>query len=515
MLLLGLGAMNLVFGDLNQDEGWYLYAARLIDEGQLPYQDFAFTQAPVLPFVYSVIQPLMERWGVAAGRLLSLALALATAFVAATLGRRLAPRGHGTFAFLMTWLLIAGCIYQSYFTTVVKTYSLCAFFMTFGFLALTSPGWVGAFGAGVLLVLAAGTRVSAGVLLPLVFACLLYRRRVFGNTAWMGFAVGAGLAAVLVFLPFLLVAPEATWFSLVQYHSSRSAGGFLPMLVFKAGFISRMVQAFFLPLALAVTLLILRWCGGLRPEKSADESPVPSLASLAWLSVAVVTAVHFSAPFPYEDYQCVIFPVFVAALSSAWVRAMAPVLPAERASPFVVGMLGVVLLLGVGSAFSSPINQDWFVRGRDRIWWRLKDRPDLMVLRQAGAWVRSHSKPSDLLLTQDTYLAVEAHRRVPRGLEMGPFSYYPEWSRKQAKQLHVLNRDMMRELLAAAPAPLAAFSGYGLSIRSPEISELPDVEQRALWSLVEQRYQEVLTVPHFGQAHTTLRLLERQAPQHR
>ena len=42
-------------GGLNQDEGWYLYAARLVGEGKLPYRDFFFTQGPVLPFIYSVL----------------------------------------------------------------------------------------------------------------------------------------------------------------------------------------------------------------------------------------------------------------------------------------------------------------------------------------------------------------------------------------------------------------------------------------------------------------------------
>ena len=40
-------------GALNQDEGWYLYAARLVSEGKTPYRDFFYTQAPVMPIVYA------------------------------------------------------------------------------------------------------------------------------------------------------------------------------------------------------------------------------------------------------------------------------------------------------------------------------------------------------------------------------------------------------------------------------------------------------------------------------
>ena len=39
------------WGAVNQDEGWYLYASRLVGEGKLPYRDFFFTQGPVLPMI--------------------------------------------------------------------------------------------------------------------------------------------------------------------------------------------------------------------------------------------------------------------------------------------------------------------------------------------------------------------------------------------------------------------------------------------------------------------------------
>ena len=33
-----LGAASVWMGGLNQDEGWYLYAANLVAEGKVPYQ---------------------------------------------------------------------------------------------------------------------------------------------------------------------------------------------------------------------------------------------------------------------------------------------------------------------------------------------------------------------------------------------------------------------------------------------------------------------------------------------
>ena len=70
-LYVALGALNLKWGDLNQDEGWYLYGARLVKEGRVPYRDFAFTQGPVMPYVYAHAQSWVDRWGVAGGRLVT------------------------------------------------------------------------------------------------------------------------------------------------------------------------------------------------------------------------------------------------------------------------------------------------------------------------------------------------------------------------------------------------------------------------------------------------------------
>mgnify|MGYP003586193107 CR=1 FL=1 len=518
-----LGAMNLYFGDLNQDEGWYLYAARQVHEGRLPYRDFAFTQGPMLPLVYSWAQPLVDRWGVAGGRLFSAALGFLAALAAAWLAARSSPRRTGSVAALLAFILIAANVYQSYFTTVVKTYALCMLFLTAGMLAASFAkvrwgGVVAVFLSGVLLALATGTRHSAGAALPVVFLWLVLKRKELGGARWFAFGLGGALGLAAVVVPFLWVAREPFWFAMVEYHSGRSAGGLLSALVYKAGFISRFVQAFFVPVCLGAALVAWRRlralpAGVVLPASAAPAGFGPAL----WWTGLAITMVHFAAPFPYEDYQVFVFPVLAAALAASTVRfVLRGEAAAERAAPngprqgaLSLGVLGIVFLASVAASFSSPINQSWFVRGRDRIWWKLKDQPALRQLQQVGAWVAEQAGFDTLLLTQDTYLAVEAGMSVPPGLEMGPFSYFPDLPRDRAERLHVLNREMLEALLAESPARLAAFSGYGLAIRSPEVAELPEEEQEALWRIVEGRYEEIARIRDFGQGFTTLRVLAR------
>ncbi|MBI2437982.1 MAG: hypothetical protein HYV36_04115 [Lentisphaerae bacterium] len=519
-----LAAANLYLGDLNQDEGWYLYAAGLVASGQWPYLDFAFSQGPVMPLIYGLFQPIIaaglpaiglaEVDGVAGGRLITALLGLMAAGLAARLAVRLASAELRAGAALAAFTLISVNVYQSYFFTVVKTYSLTAVLLLTGFLAL-AEGWTRRrawliFLSGVFLVLATGTRTSAGAVLPIVFLYLLLARRRQGYggqacrqappLAWFYFGLGATLATALVFLPFLVLAPEAFLYWVMQFHTLRHSGNGLMTLVYKVGFLSRVLSAYFVAFSIGSAVIFTKWLWrrGATPaaaDARADPSAGADLSRILWLSFSAISLIHFLAPFPYDDYQVFVFPLLAVALASAAVR-----LAGER----LVAWLGLSLLvISLGAACSSPLNQDWFIQGRDRIWWLVKDRSPLQKLRDTAELIRKETQPGDELLTQDPYLAVEANRKLPAGLEMGQFSYFPDLSDVQAATLHVFNRAGLERLLRTTEAPLAALSGYALAIQSPEVTPLTPADQALFTTIVSTRYELMTNVAHFGQASTT------------
>ncbi len=500
---LALGGANLFMGELNQDEGWYLYASRLVSEGQWPYRDFAFTQAPLLPLVYALAYPLIGEGGVGAGRALTLVLSLLAAGCAAGLARRLVARELAGWAALTAFTLAFVNVYQSYFGTVVKTYALCA-------LLLTAGAWVLAVArdrrslllhalAGLLLAGAAGTRISAGAMLPVVGLYLMWQRDRCGRASWLAFAVGGFAGLLLIFVPLLVAAPEAFRFFVLDYHSARSAGGLVEQLMLKAGCLSRVVQAYFRAVSLGVVLLLLGRVTG----RTGERDP---LRLTLWAGLGLMTMVHLSAPFPYDDYQVPLYPIFTALLAAGLASVMAPARPAIR----LTVVLGLLLLSGA-SAFSSPVIQGWKVLGRDRIWWRMREKPALVQLREVARNLRQRSGAAEDLLTQDIYLAVETGLRVPHGLEMGPFSFYPQLDRAAALRLNVMNGEMLEECLARSSAPVAALSGYSFVMAAPAVVKVSEAEQQAWWDRVEQHYQLSTIVPDFGQGATSLRIYERRA----
>ncbi len=523
-----LSTANLFLGSLNQDEGWYLYAAKQITQGQVLYRDFMFTQGSALPYIYGVLFPIIEKFGVAGGRLITALFGLAAAGCAAWLAIRSVSSKHRKAAALCAFILAGVNVYQSYFTVIVKTYALCAFFLTAGFVALSYTnnsrrGGSAAFWGGFLLALAACTRLSAGIALPVAGLWLIWNRKKVFPLSWIAFGLGGGFILMLGLGSFFLLAPENTEFALFGYHAGRSPGSLMQMVALKAGFISRSVQAYFVfssGLLLTFALQRLHWpvrergfeemTLDSRPnliellrEANAQRSPfAQSFVSLLWFSGALITLVHFLAPFPYDDYQVIVYPLLAAALAVTLV----PHCPERQQLRAVFA----VLLICSAASFSSPMNQDWLIRGRDRIWWKFKETPDLAAVQKVGAEVRGKLGEDGLLLTQDTYLAIEAGARVPHGMEMGPFSYYPDMPREKAEKLNLLNKEMLLEILAAAHAPVSALSGYSMTIRSPEIAELSSNDRKALQAVLETKYTKRREVENFGQACTALEIFERK-----
>ena len=282
-----------------------------------------------------------------------------------------------------------------------------------------------------------------------------------------------------------------------------------------------MVQAYFIPVALLVLMIAAKlW----RPFKGTDtgyhQSDTFAFVRQLWIAVIAITLVHLTAPFPYDDYQVPVFPVLAVTLAVSWAfalrawsglgfRMVADEKPGDP--PYAVWFVWSVLVLSVAGAFSSPVNQDWMIAGRDRIWWKVKPVPSLIHLQQTAREIKSKDQSGELL-TQDTYLAVEAGLKVPRGWEMGPFSYYPDMSDERAATLHLMNRKSLLATIAQSPATFAAVSGYGLAMESPQVKPLDELHRLELFEALHDRFELIQTIPMFGQAATPLNIYRTRRP---
>ena len=505
-------AFSVWFGNLNQDEGWYLYAARMVSEGKRPYRDFFFTQGPVMPLMYGLLFRVWSVGGVLGGRVLTAVLGLAGCCCAAGLARRAVPAQRASEAMVIAFALTACNLYHVYFTAIPKTYALASCLLLGGYWLLTlclsrhkrtrshmSCMW--AFPAGLLVAAAAGTRLSMGALLPVTVLGLMFTWRKTG-AAFFWFALGGVVGLVLAYGPSLLFAREQFIFS-QTFHTARGGGG----LMLTAGSLSRTLRAY-LPAATLLAgyaLFLFRPCGS--GETRADDEVTDNRGAVwPWLWMASFCAVfvlQMCSPYPYDDYHVPVMGLLAAALTGLIVNGVA-----TRRRRCQVCLFSVLLALAASG--SSPLLQDWFVVRQDRFWVVQRKISDLALLRGVARDVRALSGSDRVLLTQDTYLAVEADMSVPTGLEMGPFSYFPSLSDAEALKQNVMNKSRMSALLAAAPASVAAYSGYGFAVSSPVMDEVPFEDRQFYLSLLGRNYDFAQEVRYFGQNSTTLQILVRR-----
>ena len=520
VLAIVVAVLSLWWGSVNQDEGWYLYAAQMVREGRMPYRDFFFTQGPALPIVYSVLAPV---WGAASplhgllgGRIVTFVLGLLATFVACALARRLVASERRSAAGLAVFALLAGNIYHVYFTTLPKTYALGSLFLLGGFLLLAVGLGLGraaappffrriaaCLAAGLALAFASGTRISLILILPVAGCFLLARFRTW-RWAFLWFGIGGAVGLFVTYGVFALdQSSRAGLLAAQQYHAAR--GGFDPF--FAIGAISRLVRGY---AALGAVLFAgflankgLNAPGALNGKEASDDLKVNGEGAFMWmmgLSFAVVFLLQMSAPFPYDDYQVPLMGMLTV-LIVAWLfrRGGVPV----RLAGFAVLAAGMV-------SASSPMLQQWMVYGQDRFWSHPKERTELSKLRFMAEEINLLDPGGSMLLTQDLYLAVEAGRKVPEGLEMGPFSYFPDLPTNEARARHVMNTETLEKLLADAPANVAAFSGYAFAIAAPKCDEVPFERQKGFFRILKEKYEVADTEPNFGQNATTLLVLRRK-----
>jgi hypothetical protein len=484
-----LAATALWWSPLNQDEGWYLMAAQRVSEGQLPYRDFAFTQPPLFPLVYQGATPLVKTHGLLAGRMITLSFAILSFIPLSLVIRRLGPQNTVPLGLLLIVLFLG--LNPSYlqFSSTVKTYALAGFLLSGAALFRVigngrDTGWPFLL-CGICCGLAATTRLSL-LVFPLPIAIHLVRRwRVTGWKPVILLAAGGVGSILLVMLPFLLQAPEAAWFGLREFHVGRVVENSLSV---RAAFLIRWVRNS-LPVILGLLML---WPIRKQLSTWSQELLAGSL---------LVTLIHLTAPFPYDEYQTVLLPVLALVVAGE----IPPHLPESRLKTLPGWLLGLALLL----TLTSPALESWFGGTRDRIWWPAKPHSDLAGLRQAADRIRELDPGGALILTPDTYLAIETGRNVPPGLEMGPFSYYPDFSTAKAQRLHVLNDQRLHDLIQTTPATVAALSGYGFTIRSPMLTPADPDSATVITSALMNRFTPAGTIEDFGQASTTLSLYTR------
>jgi hypothetical protein len=287
-----------VWGVVDNDEGYYGLAAKLTVQGEVPYRDFFYPQAPLFPYVYGAW---MQVFGVSleATRALSVIFALA-------LGALICQ--HAAWRFGTIWVgavavvAFASTRLVSTWYSTTKTYALSTLLLFGAFMFLdrdakgrTPERW---FAVGALLGLAIDVRLIFAATVP-VFVFLLWRDRAAERSVaghWVA-GVALGLVPSLILL---IVAPSQFVFGNIGFHSVRSESGLVGNLDQKFDVISDTLgQPEFVALLVLSAIAIAVLLASRRP---------PPLAF--WLAAALGFASLLPTP-TYAQYACTTIPFLI------------------------------------------------------------------------------------------------------------------------------------------------------------------------------------------------------------
>lgn len=464
-----------VLGQLNSDEGWYLYASKLVLQGALPYRDFSYTQTPLLPFVYGVWQVLQP--SLLLGRVTSVVISLGVLLMGIAIARRYAGSRGGALAAL----LAAAFTFGVYFDSIVKTYALLGFFFSATLFLLSSDLEESAKHPLALLcaICAALVRLTSLLFAAPVFLYVLAASRPRTRVV----ILLEGLAASLLAGYFLFQVWETAEWDLLESHLSNwgDVGPYVQIHQVLGDRLADIVQNFgvlFL-LFVAAAYFILRY----RKEQTWRRNPLPLL--IVMIGLALASAAHLVNGLWITEYLAPSIAAFLPILAIALSRVYGAQETQSRV--FVQGtLIGLLLLLPLAESIRHID-----VSGRSL---------PLAKIDQVADYVTQHTQPTDRVLALEALsVLVDANRADLPGMELAQFSFQTV-DTPTAQRLHVVNSAMLVDAVNQSTAKVILLTSNDWA--TLQISDPAGAE--ALRNALNEHYAVAMTWAKFGQFDSTI-----------
>ena len=400
-----------LFGTLHVDEGHYHAVGALVREGKLPYRDFIYVQAPVYPYVAAALQTLAGP-GFVAVRLGHAFLGLVTVVLGGLLARKGGSLGLALYA-----ALLLPNLFTVYHLTFIKLYPVAALFLTLSLVLFERDGLGWQSLAHVSCALAVATRIS---LLPAFGVMALAGLVLRGRRNVVPVVAGIG-ALVAIFLPHLVLAPEAMPYDMLTYHFEKDAFTPAQVAIYKLDSLSGIASHFWPALLLAAAVAF-----GSEPLRGEREIVVWRL--LPWVVVGSLVASHLVAKGPnLHLYLTIIYPYAAATLAAGAAGFYERL--GQLARPAIWGSLLLFMVVAPAQLRETLT---------------LSAPPPALRVDAAAADVARLTEPGQSVVSFCNSIPVAAGRRNLERYEMNAVSY--AWPEARCRQLAILSA---KELVAA------------------------------------------------------------------
>lgn len=473
MLCIGILAIFLFFlffRRVNLDEGWYLGAAQLVYTGKTLYHDFAYTQTPLLPYVYGLLQPLIGL-GLYQGRLLTVLLGM----MAWLLSARSAYRVGGWPAALCCLGLLATSFFAAAQYTYTATYALTACLMAAAIDSSLRP-WpqrrLTMVAAG-LMSLAVTVRLSTIVVLPVFLLYLVLRsKQRWATLLWGALTMVVTLGAVLG--GYWLIGGQLMLYDIWGFHLDR-------ILRTKWQLEKIRLRTVKTALDFAIPILLGGWASlwlGKRLIRRNWQAATTQalLVSSALTAMAGALFVAHIVPRTTDSYYNSLQLPMLCTAGGIVFALYATQITRRRAYA-----LALVLVILNGGTQGYALWRD------GALTWPPQNQ--IAIVRAAAQIVDRYTAPNSTLLSFNQHLALEAGRSTPPGYEMAIFSYRPTWTTAQARAYKVINNELLFADLTAQQGAVA-FTEFDLG----QIYG----ERERFFAILDAQYRWFYTMENFG-----------------
>ena len=443
---------------MNVDEGFYAAAARAVWQGEIPYRDFGFTQPPLVAYVNAPALAL-TRFGLFPQRALNgvwgaLAVLLAARLVRRRAGASAALTLVAIFTFTSGWL---------YFVHLGKTYGLTSL-LAMGLVTVyveLKPGWRKSTLLSVLAVLGVACRLPAAPFFGLLWLAALWDG---GRPTMRGGVIALAIlvfSAAAVFLPFVLAAPDQTWFWIYEFHRIS-----VPQKDWRVQWndLVGLAPAVWLVAILAAGFRAFSRSRGMQPEVAVAVAALVALVALAANLLPRGAYQEYGVPFllPLAVSSLILLEPAVSAFP-AWRRCLAT---------------GALLLAAV--ALIPAI--DWGKLEPEQRQFPSALLPVAVLpydfelpksIAAARTAVQRLLPPGQPFVGSAIILAVEADRPIPRRFRMGAFTCTLDYDAEKADRLHLAT---FPEFLRQMRDPGVLVAGFHVDDKFNYMWSVPSLE---------------------------------------
>lgn len=473
---------------IDGDEGFYTTAARLVWQGKVPYRDFFYQQAPLLPYLYSWMCAVHPH-SLVAMRLISVACGSVAVFLWGVW--LISLKRLPTSITLATFLAILLNPYWVSWNVVVKTYPFANAFMTvamvclYGALHSTETRWY--FAAGLALGACTSVRSLYGPVLFVLFLWLLLDEHRTSNLRYrktLTFLAGSVCGLLPVIVSFVRD-PRAFLFNNVQYHQLDAGYMWNGAIVEGYQSIEHTTVVYF-------TAVVVRLLGS---------HPYFTL----WIALSVIGGISLrklrrSRVGPYDEQDYRYLEATLLMLVTYTLVALVPFPPYEQyfdgpLVPFLVPFLAegmrvtcragtkrmIALALVAALLFAVEIGAETATQSRDAVW-------QLANYEKVTQFIEANSRSDEVVLSFWPGYVFGSGREYFPGLE-NQFVYriMKKISPEQRTRHHVISHDLVMRAISRREAVLLVLSPWFGEYRN----NLSPDEIREFHDLIESNYSLV------------------------